>query len=343
MDIEEAVPRSRRFSRALPFWLPLPLGWLATAVGCGDDGPTGGAGGAAASMGGFGGIDASLLPYEPCAADALVGQFEVELAEGFTRVGGQVSDGVVTSQVPEQLDSAGDCRLLRPLASTCAPACAFATETCSLAGACVPLPRTRDVGTVTVRGLVVPLEMRPNEITRNYANPALPRLPNPGFLPGSDLRINSQGGDYAPFELRGWGVSPLILSGEVIDVRRGQPARLAWEAPEAPGPARVNVELNINFHGTNGAWIECDFLDTGAAEIPAQLIDGLFAQGLSGNPTLSAVRRSATSLAIEPGCVEMLVYSEVSTPVQVEGVVSCRDSSDCPPLEECVSVKLFCQ
>jgi hypothetical protein len=196
---------------------------------------------------------------------------------------------------------------------------------------------------VTVRGLVVPLAMQPNDITHTYANPALPMLPHPGFLPGADLRIDAEGGDYAPFGLRGWGISPLVLSGDAIDVRRSEPVRLAWEAPSAPGPARVNVQLNINFHGSNSAWIECDFPDTGAAEMPASLVDGLFEQGLSGNPTLTAVRRSATSLDIEPGCVEMLVYSQVSTPVQVEGVVSCRGSSDCPPPQQCISVKLLCE
>jgi hypothetical protein len=119
--------------------------------------------------------------------------------------------------------------------------------------------------------------------------------------------------------------------------------RLGWEEPSAPAPARVYVELNINFHGSNGAKIECDFPDTGAAEIPATLVDDLFEQGLSGNPTLTAMRRSATSAEIEPGCVDMLVYSAVSTPVEVEGIVSCRTSSDCPPPQQCIPVELFCE
>jgi hypothetical protein len=341
------VSRLRRFPGALLVLLSASLGPATGVVGCGDDGPTSGAGGGAASgAGGFGGIDASLLPYEPCAADAKVGWFEIELGLergiGYTRAGGQVSDAVRSSQISAVLASEGDCRLLSPMAPACDPGCT-ADEQCSRDAVCVPLPRNRDVGTVTVRGLVVPLAMEPNDVTRTYSNPALPILPHPGFLPGADLRINTEGGDYAPFELRGWGISPLVLSGEVIDVRRGQPARLAWEAPSAPGPARVNVVLNINFHGVNGAWVECDFPDTGAGEIPAVLVDGLFEQGLSGNPTLTAVRRSVTSAEIEPGCVDMLVYSAVSTPVQVEGIVSCRTSSDCPPPQQCIPVELFCE
>jgi hypothetical protein len=194
-----------------------------------------------------------------------------------------------------------------------------------------------------VRGLVIPLAMEPNEVTRKYTNPALPMLPHPGFLPGADVRLAAEGGEYAPFELRGWGVTPLVLSGGVIDVRRAAPVRLAWQVPGAAGPARVHVRLEINFHGANKAWIECDFADSGAAEIPAPLVDGLFEQGLSGDPTLTAIRRSATSLEIEPGCVDFVVSSPVATPVQVEGIVSCRMSSECPPPQQCVPLERFCE
>jgi hypothetical protein len=340
------VPSLRRFPRALLFVLPGVLWPIVAATGCGEDGPASGAGGGASNVGGFGGIDASLLPYEPCAVEAAVGRFVIELGlergVGFTRVGGEVYDAVLTSQIPALLGSEGDCRLLSPVVTTCEPPCEPAVEACSPDRVCELLPRTRDVGTVSVRGLLVPIAMQPNVVTLKYSNPALPMLPHPGFQPGADLRINSEGGDYAPFELRGWGITPLILT-EVIDVRRSQPARVAWEAPSTPGPARIHVQLNINFHGSNAAKIECDFADTGAGEIPATLIDGLFEQGFSGNPTLSAVRRSATSVDIEPGCVDMLVYSEVKTPVQVEGIVSCRDSSECPPPQMCIPVELFCE
>jgi hypothetical protein len=345
--IERPVPRLRRFPGALLVLLPGAL-WPAAGIvgmaGCGDDGPTSGAGGAAASgSGGFGGIDASLLPYAPCAADAKVGWFEILLDDGFTSVDGEVNDAVQIGTVPAVLGSDGDCRLLSRVVTTCMPGCPGATEECSPDAVCVPLPRKRDVGTVSVRGLLVPLAMEPNDVTRGYTNPGVPMLPYPGFLPGADLRINTEGGDYAPFELRGWGITALVLSGDAIDVRRGQPVRLAWEAPSAPGPARVNVQLDINVHGSNKTRIECDFPDTGVAEIPAPLVDGLFERGLSGDPTLTAERRSATSVEIEPGCVEMFVSSRVSTPVQVEGIVSCRTSSECPSPQQCVPLERFCE
>lgn len=338
------MPSLRHFTRALPVLLPGLLAPLAGLTGCGEDGPASGAGGTAgANAGGFGGIDASLLPYEPCAADVRVGGFEIRLDEGFTSVDGEVNDAVRSSGIPAALGSEGDCRLLSPVVTTCTPECPPASAECSPERVCVPLPRTRSVGTVSVRGLAIPLAMEPNAVTRDYTNPALPMLPHPGFLPGADVRLDAAGGEYAPFELRGWGVSALVLSGDVIDVRRAAPVRLAWEAPDEPGPARLNVRLEINVHGANKAWIECDFPDTGAAEIPALLVDGLFEQGLSGDPTLTAVRRSATSVEIEPGCVDLIVSSALSTPVQVEGIVSCRESSECPPPQQCVPLERFCE
>jgi len=81
------VASSSRFPRALPSLVALTCTIAGAAFGCGDESSSdGGAGGASAASGGFGGVDASLLPYEPCAAEAQVGQFVIELGDGFTRV-----------------------------------------------------------------------------------------------------------------------------------------------------------------------------------------------------------------------------------------------------------------
>jgi hypothetical protein len=332
---------------------PSPAALLAVAsafvAACGGDGGASGAGGsgsnAAGTSGlGSGGVAAIDLPYAPCPEGEAVGQFVIglDVDEGYSYVAGEVSDGVPPDPSPEELARAGDCRLLRPVQTTCAPMCPFATERCNTEGVCVALPRTHDVGTVTVQGLVIPMQMSPSPV-RKYSNPAQPMLPNPGFLPGADLRIVTAGGDYGPFELRAFGVTPLMLGSDPIDVAAGRATSLRWQAPEQPGPTRLQVQLNIDFHGTSGAKIECEFADTGAGEIPATLIDGLIAQGLSGFPTLTAARRSATSVEIEPGCVELLVVSDVSTPVRVEGVTSCNPEMPCPEGQTCLTPELFCQ
>jgi hypothetical protein len=290
-----------------------------------------------------GGVAASALPYAPCAAEDTVGRFVIELAADYTRVGGNVSDGVLPTRVPRELAREGECRLVEVVPSTCTPACPAATAICDASQVCVPLPRARDVGLVGVAGLAVPLTMRPNAVTRAYSNPGQPALPHPGFAPGADLRLATSGGDYAPFLLRGWGVSELSLGPGPIRVAQGAPVELAWSAPELPGPARIHVALNINHHGSSNAWIECDFIDTGSAQIPAGLVDALLAKGRSGFPTLTANRRSATSVDIEPGCAELLVVSEVTSSIEVDGIVSCNTSMACPLGQSCLPVERFCQ
>jgi hypothetical protein len=336
VDIGRAVLRSPRLLLAL-----LPLG----LCGCGSSSGSNEGAGGTSNLGGLGqgGVAASALPYAPCSAESAVGQFVIELAPEFTRVGGKVSDATLPSQIPEELARDGECGLYRAVVSSCQPACRVAFESCGPDAQCVPLPRAVDLGTITVLGMLVPLEMRANSVTNSYANPARPVLPNPGFLPGADLRIVTGGGDYAPFELRGWGVSALELGPGQSRVDAGRATALTWRAPSAPGPARLHVELNINQHGSTSAWIACDFPDTGAAEIPAALIDGLMGLGRSGFPTLTATRRTATSADIESGCVDLLVTSEVAASVEVEGIISCNTSSMCPSGLTCLPVERFCE
>jgi hypothetical protein len=321
--------------------LALSLGLLlAVSPGACSGGGEGPAGGGGSTGLGQGGVAAIELPYAPCDEAAVVGQFVILLGAEFTSVDGKVTDAVLSSQVPDELGREGDCRLLKAALTTCTPACPVATQVCDRSSTCVPLPRAHDVGTVTVHGLVVPMTMSANAVTRSYTNPM--ELPAVGFLPGADLRITTSGGDYAPFELRGWGVSPLVL-GKPIEVVEGRATQLTWQAPAVAGPARVDVLLNINQHGTTKAWIECTFADTGAGEIPSTLIDGLIEQGLTGYPTLTATRRSATSQNIEPGCVELLVASDVTVDVEVEGIVSCNTSAMCPVGQACLPVERFCE
>jgi hypothetical protein len=204
----------------------------------------------------------------------------------------------------------------------------------------------QDVGTISISGLARAVEMTANATTGNY-RPGPPALPHPGFAAGADLRLAASGGDYAPFELRGWGIEALEFTADPIIVTEGQPAPITWTPPADAGPARVHAELNINNHGSSTTRIECDFADTGTGTIPASLVDALIARGASGFPTITLVRRTATSTSITPGCVQLLVTSRTdpgaALDVTLSGLISCDDDdSVCPEGQTCKPIERYC-
>jgi hypothetical protein len=325
------------------------------AMACGSDssadgaaagassGGTGGTGSNAGAGPGAGGVPASELPYAPCPAASDVGGFAIEIGDGFTSVDGQVFDAV-TARLPIELQREGDCRLVTLPNLLCDPPCAASTQSCGENNQCLPTPVAHSVGTVTVSGLARAVEMTANANTGSY-RPAPPALPHPGFAPGADLRLSASGGDYAPFELRGWGIEPFQFTGETVDVSGGTPANLSWAPPTDAGPARVRAVLNVNNHGSSDTSIECDFPDTGSATIPASLIDALIARGASGFPTLGITRRTATSTTIEPGCVQLVVTSDIlyAVDVNLAGLVSCNEDNPCPEGLTCKPLERYCE
>lgn len=286
--------------------------------------------------------DATLEAYEPCSAEQRVGSFVIDLGAGFTSVRGQVYDAVTPRDVPVEVAAEGECRLLSAPTLTCNPGCDVSSQVCAPGNVCQPRPQAHDLGRVSVRGLKVPLRMEANPVTKAYANPASAGLPHPGFEPGVSLELLSSGGDYEPISLLGWGVSGLDGVPELVPVRGGAPLELSWQPPAAAGPARLHLNLNVNHHGSGNNWIECDVPDTGAAVIPAALIDALLERGLSGFPTLTVTRRSASSARIEPGCVELLVASSTVSDVQLDGLRSCSGPADCDPGQVC-QAEFYCE
>ncbi len=282
------------------------------------------------------------LPYAPCASEQLVGEFTIESAEDYTSVEGKIYDAPSPGRVAQVQLSEGECQLLSLPLYVCNPACPVSTETCSAEGQCVALPRPRVVGDVQVSGMVLPVELTANAVTGGY-RPRGAQLPHPGFQPGATLLLQASGGQFSPFELWGWGIFPLTSVHSPVRVTPGEPSVLGWPAPEAAGPGRMHVSLNVNNHGRNNAWIECSFADDGAAEIPAALIGALLAEGQSGFPTITFSRRTVTSTELDWGCVQLAVSSSVSLGVTLAGLISCNDNSMCPSPQTCRPLERFCE
>ncbi|MEC9072149.1 MAG: hypothetical protein VX938_07210, partial [Myxococcota bacterium] len=281
---------------------------------------------------------AGPLAYSPCSISERVGGFEITLAEDYTGVNGQVANGVVPGNVPEVVADAGDCALLQASALFCDPPC-VPGETCGADGACIPYPENQTVGPVTVEGLKSPLVMEA-KWGNYYTNPGT--MEHPGYETGAELTLSAEGGDLQPFAARGLGVSPLQVTGGTVSVEDQEDVLVTWIPGEDQEAVRVHLELNINNHGTTSAWIACDVDDTGSALIPADLVSGLYAIGVSGFPSLEAERRSVESAQLSVGCVEFEVVSPASVPVEVGGVVSCTSDVQCPPGQSC-GVDLQCQ
>ncbi len=272
------------------------------------------------------------ISYEPCAAAARVGGFQLLLAATYTGVNGQVLDGVVPANLPEVAATEGPCALLKARSLFCDPPCAGG-ETCG-EQACIAYPESHSVGSVVVSGLQVDLTME-SKWGDHYTNPD--PLPHPGFVPGAVITFAAAGGDYQPFSLRAVGIAPLDVPsprGRVL-IAEGEATDLAWTPGPAEEAVKLRVEVNINNHGASSAWISCDVEDTGDFSLPASLMTRLFALGVSGFPTVTLSRRSAGAAEISPGCVDLVVSSDVDLVVEVEGVTSCTSDAQCPAGQTC--------
>ena len=285
-------------------------------------------------------VDTSELTYNTCSPTEKVGKFRVDLREDFTGVTGSVQDGVVPGRVPEVLQTAGECSLLSSKNPFCGEPCG-AGRTCGDSGTCIDEPKNRDVGTVTIDGMLDDVTIQPAANILLYSNPG--SLSHPGFPQGAAISLATTGGDYEPFTLRGWGVAPLVMSEvDSIVVTRDQPLAITWQAPTMQGPTAIDLLVRINNHGGTPAWIECEVSDTGSYSIPASLISALIDSGFSGFPDIVVSRSSSDSLSIEPGCVQFRVISERQYGIQLDGLTSCNVAGDCPAGQSC-NEQLFCE
>jgi hypothetical protein len=280
----------------------------------------------------------TALPYDEyntCPLSNRVGQFQVELAELYTGVIGRVLNGVIPSNIPTVVTSEGDCTLYQPVVLFCDPPC-VPGETCGESGDCIPYPLSQNVGTVTITGMEETVTMTPLEPGNFYTNPGT--LPHPAFNEGADITLETDGGDYTPFTLKGRGLTALTSHLETALLESDSPLVLQWDLPlDETNPTQVYLELNIALHGGTPAWIACDVPDTGAFSISASMVTQLVALGYSGYPQVELVRRTIDAIDMALGCVEFEVLSSLVLPIEIPGLISCSQDEDCPEGQTCQS------
>jgi hypothetical protein len=314
------------------------LSCLVATTGCGEEDPNdGGADAGDTDAGHTGG--SSPYAYSACATAERVGGFVVDahglssavLDDPRSNINGEVKDGVVPANVPDPVTHIGDCTLVRGRNLACSPLCELYT-TCDVDGSCIPEPRNQDVGTVTIAGVKHPMAMEPLPPMNNYE--ARGTLQYPEADEGTRVTLSATGGTLEAFELVAEGVALLELDGAVT-LADGMPMVVNWMPPAQPGRSRVLADLNIALHGGDPVHIECDAPDTGSLEISAELISELLSYAFSGNPRLFLERRTADSVELDVGCVELTVGTHDVLDVEIEGYVSCSDMAPCPMGQLC--------
>jgi hypothetical protein len=228
--------------------------------------------------------------------------------------------------VPVEVRRVGACVLLEGKSLFCDPAC-VSMQTCGDDGACHPTPLGQSVGDVVVTGARTAAgasEIR-LEATTTFQYQTNATLAEPPFDPGAPVSLTASGmGSVAAFALRGEGLAPLDVPDVPIKVEASKALSLGWTPPPSPTKARVEIKLQFNLHGaTTAAYLECSADDTGAFDVPAEMIDELLSRELSGFPTLTMTRRTADSVSIGAGCVDFSVSSRVSRELEVPGIKSC--------------------
>ncbi len=328
-----AAPARRRISAAIAASALL----CASVSACSkDDGgaandENGGTGGSAAAGGTGGGANNgntanlfgtfSVSLVEPVAANG-----DTPAVDGFTSIVGKVFDGPSPEATIWELSSEkGACRLLEPRVPFCDPACG--TSVCVEDNECQARPASVALGAVTVSGVKTDAgdtEFSMDPVANTYQPKATVHLPFPAFAPGESISIAAQGGEFGPFSVEAKAIAPLELSSDPLELTHDAPLVLNWTAGDVP-EARITVKLDISHHGGSKGKIECEAPDTGQLELDAELVSSLLDLGVAGFPTVIVTRKSAGA----NGNVQLVVSSTLERAVEIEGLTSCNDDSDC--------------
>ncbi len=260
-----------------------------------------------------------------CDRATRLGGVSVKLGSDRTVIAGNVSNGVLPTSVPKVETEGGGCELLVPrdlFCSTCAT-----DEVCAGDDTCVPKPSKVSAGILSLEGLLVEADVSPNSLTLDYSKTLLD--PYPAYDVGTTISFKAAGDVIPAFEAEVYRVPELVSDLSVVNVKHGEPTQLAWDSDTAnPDQSSVFITFSVNVHGAVTGWIECTAPDTGAFEIPAEMVSALIDLGLSGFPRVDLERRSSATVELEQGCIDVYAGSNLRPEIEVDGLVSCNEDPE---------------
>ncbi|WP_437783765.1 hypothetical protein [Sorangium sp. So ce1097] len=266
-------------------------------------------------------------------------------AAGTASLLGKIYDGPTPSQIVwEERVAEGGCRLLTPRVPFCNEPCG-GSAVCVEDDTCQPYPAAHSAGAVTATGLNLEsgeASLVMNPVANNYQPPAGAKLRYPPADEGQTVRFEASGDYFSAFAVEARGVSPLELRGDAVRVDPDQAVTLEWAPPGQAGISTIEVTLDISHHGGTKGKIECAVEDTGSLELPASLVTQLLDLGVAGFPSIVVARKAVGSTTIAQGRVDLVISSQVERPVEVAGLTSCHEDSECPEGQTCQS-DLTCQ
>ncbi|MFT4705261.1 MAG: hypothetical protein ACI81R_002969 [Bradymonadia bacterium] len=285
-------------------------------------------------------IPSSLELSGTCPLETRFGGFLVQAEESYSFVSGEVSNGIVPSNVLEETLNEAGCVLLKRDNPFCDPGCTPGFV-CDYDGECITYPEPQQLGTVSVDGLIQAVSMEPPEgVGANYFDAT---LPHPAMVVDNTIRLQSEGGGFEPFTLYGIGVEPIsVIEGTEWLVEEGIDLQLAWAPPVEGNYGEIFISLNIDQHGLSPTTMYCILPDTGSGSVPSAVTDGLIEAGVTGFPSGVVARRTADSTTVGDGCVDLVALSTKTVAVDVIGFTPCNRMTPCPegltcnlPLEIC--------
>ncbi|MGK3995490.1 hypothetical protein [Sorangium sp. So ce1024] len=259
-------------------------------------------------------------------------------AAGTSSLLGKIYDGPTPSQIVwEEKTVEGGCRLLTPRVPFCNEPCG-GSAVCVEDDTCQPYPTAHSAGPVTATGLNIEsgeASFVMNPVANNYQPPAGAKLLYPPADEGQTVRFEASGDYFSAFAVEAKGVRPLELQGGAVLLDPNQAVTLEWTPPGQAGISTIEVTLDISHHGGTKGKIECAVEDTGSLELPASLVTQLLDLGVAGFPSILVTRKAVGSTTIAQGRVDLVISSQVERPVEIAGLTSCHDDSECPDGQTC--------